>query len=210
MRLFSLAATLGIATLSIASMVACGGAPSSNNPGDPATDDGAAEEIKSAVIDEGDNNKTIPVALGKAFTIALSDNASTGYVWSVKSVDKTLGQPKISQIPGDSSRPGASGLKKFTWSTKSPLDLVGTHKIVLEHARPFGSSPSTLFTVTIDIKDNAQSASCGGLVGGQCGRDAYCDFSINAHCGAGDQTGKMRCEAPVLPRCRDAGLRLRR
>jgi len=205
MRFVSLVA---VTTFAIASLVACGGSSSAEDPaaGDPATDDGAGEEIKAAVIDEGDADKTIPIALGRSFTIALSDNASTGFVWSVKSVDKTLGQPKISQIAGDSHKPGAPGLKKFTWSTKSPLDLVGKHTIVLEHARSFSKEGITLFTVTVDIKDTASAATCGGLIGKLCGAGSYCDFSAKAHCGIADQTGKCDdkpqfCPAVILPVC---------
>jgi predicted secreted protein len=207
MRILTLLAVAALSTLSFAS-VACTGetADAPSTSGDPATDDGAAEEVKAAVIDESSNGKTVSVSLGKSFTIALSDNASTGYVWSVKSVDKTIGAPKESTVPGDVHRPGSSGLKKFTWSTKSPLDLVGKHVITLQHARGFGSSPITLFTVTIDIKDIASNPMCGGLIGKTCGAGSYCDYAAAASCGAGDQTGKCDtkpqfCPALVLPVC---------
>ncbi len=211
MRFVSLFAVLGIAALSTASIVACGG-ESSESPttsGDPATDDGAAEEIKASVIDESMNGKTVPVVLGKSFTIALSDNASTGYTWSVKSVDKDLGAPKQTNVPGDSSKPGSSGLKKFTWSTKSPLDLVGSHEISLVLQRPWAetSPPAKVFTVTINIIDSKASETCGGLIGKTCGSaTSYCDYAIAASCGAGDQTGKCQakpqiCPALVLPVC---------
>ena len=206
MRFASLVSTLGFAAFSIVSFVACGGAASEEPTETPATDDGEAEEIKAAVIDESDDGKTIPISLGRSFTVAVSDNASTGYVWSVKSVDRTLGQPKITQIAGDASRPGAAGLKKFTWSTKSPLDLVGKHTIVLLHARAFGNSPSTTLTVTVDIKGTATAATCGGIIGKTCGADTYCDFAASTHCGAGDQMGKCDakpqfCPAVILPVC---------
>jgi predicted secreted protein len=210
MRFVSFAALVGIAALSTASLVACAATSADDPtaaPADPVTDDGASEEIKAAVIDESFAGKTVPVTLGKTFTIALSDNASTGYVWSVKSVDKTLGAPKETNVPGDASRPGASGLKKFTWSTKSPLDLVGKHTIVLLHSRAFGSSPSSTFTVTIEIKDNKAASFCGGLIGKTCGAaDSYCDYAIAASCGAGDQTGKCDakpqfCPAVIIPVC---------
>jgi len=211
MRFSSLVAVLGIAALSTASIVACGGTSSDdpNASATPATDDGAAEEIKAAVIDESMDGKTVPVALGKSFTIALSDNASTGYLWSVKSVDKDLGAPKETTVPGDVSKPGASGLKKFTWSTKSPLGLVGKHTITLDLNRPWSetSPPAKTFTVTINITDSAAAATCGGLIGKSCGSaDSYCDYAIAASCGAGDQTGKCDakpqfCPALVLPVC---------
>ena len=206
MRFTSLVSTLGLAAFTIVSFVACGGAASEEPTETPATDDGEAEEIKAAVIDESDDGKTIPISLGRSFTVAVSDNASTGYVWSVQSVDRTLGQPKITQIAGDASHPGAAGLKKFTWSTKSPLDLVGKHTIVLLHARASGNSPSTTLTVTVDIKGTATAATCGGIIGKTCGADAYCDFAASTHCGAGDQMGKCEakpqfCPAVILPVC---------
>ncbi len=207
MRIQTFLAVVALSTLSVAS-VACTG-DTSDEPaagGDPTTADGAAEEVKAAVIDESSNGKTVSVTLGRSFTIALSDNASTGYVWSVKSVDKTIGAPKESNIPGDVHRPGAPGLKKFTWSTKSPLNLVGKHVIVLQHARAFGSSPVSLFTVTVDIKDLAANPICGGLLGRTCGADTYCDYPAAASCGAGDQTGKCEakpqfCPAVIIPVC---------
>jgi predicted secreted protein len=207
MRILSVLAILAVSTLSVAS-VACTG-DTSEEPaagGDATTDDGAAEEVKAAVIDESSNGKTVSVPLGKSFTIALADNASTGYVWSVKSVDKTIGAPKETNVPGDVHRPGAPGLKKFTWSTKSPLNLVGKHVITLQHARAFGSSPVSLFTVTIDIKDIASSPICGGLLGRTCGAGSYCDYAAAASCGAGDQTGKCEdkpqfCPAVIIPVC---------
>lgn len=207
MRILSILALLSVSSLAVAS-VACSGA-SADEPGtsEPATDDGEAEEVKAAVIDESSNNKTVSVPLGKSFTIALSDNASTGYVWSVKSVDRTIGQPKVTSIPGDAHRPGASGIKKFTWSTKSPLDLVGKHVIVLQHARSFGSSPVSLFTVTIDIKGAvSKPASCGGIAGLSCAAGSYCDYPATASCGAADQMGTCEtkpdfCPAVILPVC---------
>jgi predicted secreted protein len=205
MRLLSIFA---VATLSIASLVACSATTSEEDPaGEVETEDGEAAEIKAAVFDEGDNNKTVSVTLGRSFAIALSDNASTGFQWNVKSVDRTIGQPKVTQVPGDSDRPGSAGLKKFTWATKSPLDLVGKHTIVLEHARSFSKAGATTFTITIDIKKPAPSATtCGGLIGKQCGADSYCDFTAKARCGIADQTGKCDerpqfCAAVILPVC---------
>jgi len=211
MRFVSLVAVLGIAALSTASMIACGGtsADEPTTSGDPATDDGAAEEIKAAVIDESMSGKTVPVTLGKSFTIALSENASTGYQWSVKSVDKDLGAPKSTNVPGDTSKPGSPGLHKFTWSTKSPLDLVGSHAITLVLQRPWAetSPPAKTFKVPINVIDSKAVETCGGLIGKTCGSaKSFCDYAIAASCGAGDQTGKCEakpeiCPALVLPVC---------
>jgi hypothetical protein len=42
-------------------------------------------------------------------------------------------------------------------------------------------------------------ATCGGLRGSQCPSDQYCDFSLAAQCGAGDQTGNCKAKAVVCP-----------
>lgn len=204
-RLFSIA----LASSSVIALAALSGCASetSDASSDPAvTDDGANEELKAAVIDETENNKTVPVNLGRSFTIALSQNASTGYSWSVKSVDKTIGQPKITTVAGDTSKPGASGLKKFTWSTKSALDLVGQHTIVLVHQRGSDTSTASTFTVTVDIKDTSKAKICGGFAGLGCDSTSYCDYDSKAACGAGDQSGTCLakpdfCPAIVLPVC---------
>jgi predicted secreted protein len=209
MRFLTLVTLAALSAISVAA-TGCSGADASAEPttGDPATSDGASDEVKAAVIDESSDGKTVSVALGKSFTIALSDNsASTGYEWSVKSVDKTLGAPKESYVAGDVHTPGSPGLKKFTWSTKSPLNMVGSHVIELQRARAFGNSPpAATFKVTIDIKDISSAPTCGGLIGKTCGATSYCNFTAAAGCGMGDQTGKCDakpdlCPALVLPVC---------
>jgi predicted secreted protein len=202
MRLASLVTILGLTTFTVLPVVACGGT-SADDPStsDPATADGSDEEVKAAVIGEESNGKTVDVSLGRSFTIALSDNASTGYTWSVKSVDKTLGQPKVTTIPGDVSRPGASGTKKFTWSTKSPLDLVGDHDITLILQRPWAetSPPAKTFTVKINITDLAKAATCGGIIGQTCGKGTYCEYTAKQSCGAADQQGKCQTKPEFCP-----------
>jgi predicted secreted protein len=210
MRFLSLAAVAGIAALSVASMVGCA-APTDEPaaPADPATSDGAAEEVKALVIDESSNNKTVKVALGRSFTIALADNgASTGYTWNVKSVDRTIGQPKVATVPGNPKAPGSAGLKKFTWSTKSPLDLAGKHVITLENQRPWAetSPPAATFKVTINIESPVTPAMCGGIAGLSCAKGQYCEFAAAASCGGGDQSGTCNalpelCPMVVMPVC---------
>jgi predicted secreted protein len=202
MRLASLLSLLAVSTFTVFSVVACGGTDA-EEPGtsDPATADGSDEEVKAAVIGEESNGKTVDVALGRSFTIALSSNASTGYSWSVKSVDKTIGQPKMSTIPGDVSRPGAAGTQKFTWSTKSPLDLVGKHEITLVYQRPWAetSPPAKTFKVTINISDVTKAKTCGGLIGASCGKGDYCEYSASQSCGMADQMGKCQTQPQFCP-----------
>jgi predicted secreted protein len=202
MRIASLIAVLGLTTFTVLPLVACGGA-ADDPAGDPPTStaDGSDEEVKAAVIGEESNGKTIEVALGRSFTIALSENASTGYTWSVQSVDRTIGQPKITTIPGDAKRPGSAGTKKFTWSTKSPLDLVGEHTITLVKQRPWAetSPPAATFEVTIDITDVAKTPVCGGLIGATCAKGLYCEYGAKQACGMADQQGKCQTRPEFCP-----------
>jgi predicted secreted protein len=207
--LLSLVALLSLVTAASTSTLACGGAPEDSiGTGDPATADGSDEEIKAAVFGQEDSGKTVQVTLGRSFTIALSENASTGYSWKVSSVDRSLGYPKETMIPGDVSRPGNPGTKKFTWTTKSPLDLVGKHDITIIKIRPWQETapPAETFKITVEIIDSAKASTCGGLIAKACGTGSYCEFSAKAACGMGDQTGTCQtkpqfCPAVIMPVC---------
>lgn len=200
MRTISLATSLALAALALGP-IACSAETTDDGSSEPATNDGAAEEVKAQVIGESDNGKTVTVALGRSFTIALPENASTGYTWRVKAVDRSLGYPKERTLPGDASRPGSSGVKKFTWSTKSPLSLAGQHHIVLELQRPWAETtpPAKTFEITVDIKDVASSPKCGGIAGLRCAADAYCEFSASQRCGAADQMGQCQTKPQFCP-----------
>jgi predicted secreted protein len=206
----SIAALLSLVTVASASTIACGGAPDESvTAGDPATSDGADEEIKAAVFGDADNGKTVQVVSGRSFTIALADNgASTGYAWKVTAVDRSLGYPKESTIPGDVSRPGSPGTKKFTWKTKSPLDLLGQHKITIAKVRPWQETapPAATYELTVEIVDGTKASTCGGLIGKACASGSYCEFSAKASCGIADQTGTCQtkpqmCPMVVMPVC---------
>lgn len=205
MRLLSLVASIGILTLSVGSLAACSADTASEDPvEDPATED----ELKAAVITEKDDNKTISVAQGKSFTIALKDTPSTGFEWSVKSVDRSLGAPKVSATAPNPNVPGSAGLKKFTWATKSPVnDLVGKHLIELESKRSFGVARGIIFRVTVDIKAAGPGIGfCGGFAGATCGANEYCNYPATASCGMADQTGNCApkpqfCTAQIQKVC---------
>jgi predicted secreted protein len=199
MRLPSILTVLGL-SLSVAG-VACT-APSADDASqaDPQTSDGAEQEVKAAVFGESDNGKTVSVVSGRSFTIALPQNASTGYVWKVTSVDRSLGYPKESTVPGNPARPGDAGMKKFTWKTKSPFSLVGKHSIKIEQIRPSDTPPvpAATFSLTVDITDAALAAMCGGLLGKSCAAGQYCEYTAEQACGAGDQSGTCQPTGPGI------------
>jgi predicted secreted protein len=186
---------------------ACGGSSSSSD-GSPAVADGSNEEVKAQVFGEESNGKTVEIVQGQSFAIGLDENASTGYSWQVKAVDKTLGSPTKTTIPPDTNKPGASGVAKFTFSTKSPLVKVGdSYKIDLDLARPWAETvpPAKTFEMTVKIIADA-GAMCGGIAGLKCGGSQYCDYAVSGRCGLGDASGKCRpkptaCTREFIPVC---------
>lgn len=194
-------------------LAACAADTDAEQADPAAVDEGTDEQdVTARVIGEESNNKTVEVQLGRPFTIALADNAaSSGYRWKVKSVDRTIGAPKESYAAPPKNGPiGASGTRKFTWKTKSPLNLVGKHKITFELQRPWAetSPPARTFTVTINITDPGPTvANCGGLAGFQCKTpNTYCQYAASQMCGAADQMGTCQikpdaCTAQYLPVC---------
>lgn len=210
MRLASVFAVLASLVVTSASLMACTSAGE-----DPALDDEAAtadgedEELRAAVFDESDRGTTVQVKLGRSFKIALESNASTGYQWKVVSVDRTLGQPKATTIAGDPSRPGSPGKQLFTWSTKSPLDLVGKHTITLWKVRSWQpNAPADTFTLVVDVVDPSATPTntCGGLAGKACGASELCDYTARQKCGIADQMGTCEprpraCIALYQPVC---------
>ncbi len=205
MRL-SLLALASLVAVTASTAIACAGSTDESvSSGDSTTADGSDEEIKAAVFGEEDNGKTVQVVSGRSFTIALSENASTGYTWNLGAVDSALGTPKVTTIPGDVSKPGSPGLKKFTFGAKAP---VGSYKITIENIRPWAetSPPAKTFEITVAIVDGTQASTCGGLMGKTCGAGNYCEFTAKQACGAGDQMGTCQtkpqmCPMVVMPVC---------
>ncbi len=182
------------------SAVACS---AETEPEAASNDDTDEQDIKAQVIGEESNGKTVEVQLGRSFTIALAENPTTGYRWRVASVDRTIGQPKDAYTPGGApGQVGSGGTRKFTWKTKSPLNLAGKHEISLELQRPWAETapPAKTFKVTIDIKDtSATAAKCGGLAGFRCGAGTYCEYEPAQRCGKGDQMGACQTRPQFCP-----------
>ncbi len=186
---------LGLVALSLTA-VACGSSASSDSSQPADTADGSDQEVKAAVIGEESNGKTVSVTAGRSFTVALEDNgASTGYSWVVKD-DGGFGKAKESSIPGDVSRPGSPGTKKFTWSANA----AGTHTITIEKVRPWAETtpPADTFKVTIDVVDASKVATCGGFAGLTCkSAGTFCNYGVA--CGEADKGGSCDAKPDFCP-----------
>ena len=193
----SLVALFGLLVAVSGSLTACA---SSSDEGQALSDtsDGASEELKAAVIGDAQDKTTVDVQLGRSFTIALSSNASTGYLWSVKNAG-TLKDPKASTVAGDPSRAGSPGIQKFVFSTKAVAP--GLHNITLEYKRASASSssPNKTFTVTVNVVEPSPAKACGGSSGLVCGPDEYCEFDAKTACGSTGRAGSCATRGRFCP-----------
>lgn len=111
---------------------------------------GDAKDVVLTVKDpKAQPDMSIKAAPGGSVTVFLPDYPGT--VWSVTTVDKTLGKPKEEVIPGFA--PGTSG-HQFKWTTSGPLIKSGEkHKVELGNKKvgDKNGKPTGTFTLTIEI-----------------------------------------------------------
>ncbi len=123
-------------------------APSSSSGSSMITGD--AKDVVLTVKDpKAQPDMSIKAAPGGSVTVFLPDYPGT--VWSVTTVDKTLGKPKEEVIPGFA--PGTSG-HQFKWTTSGPLVKSGEkHKVELGNKKvgDKNGKPTGTFTLTIEI-----------------------------------------------------------
>ena len=111
---------------------------------------GDAKDVVLTVKDpKAQPDKTIKAAPGGSVTVFLPDFPGT--VWSVTTVDKTLGKAKEEVIPGFA--PGTSG-HQFKWTTSGPLiKSGGKHRVELGNKKvgDKNGKPTETFVLTIEI-----------------------------------------------------------
>src|SRR5687768_1448233 len=104
-RMRILPSALAALLLVSGSLLACSTASEDDNiaSGEEAS---AEDELKSLVLTEADNGRTITVPEGQNVVVKLASNPSTGYEWSVASTDRTFGYPYYKRfLPASSDGP---------------------------------------------------------------------------------------------------------
>jgi inhibitor of cysteine peptidase len=107
---------------------------------------GGAKQITKA-----DVGKTIEVAKGSNLEVALDGNPTTGFTWSVKTVDanilKQAGEPTFK---ADSGAMGAGGKQTFVFNTVN----AGQTALLMEYSRSWetGVPAAETFMVTVVVK----------------------------------------------------------
>ena len=116
-----------------------------------------AEEKKAddtLVITKESDGKTVALAEGHAAVIALKGNPTTGYLWSVASVEgKAVAKDGDVQYVADKVKPGIVG-SGGRFQARFVAKETGKATIVMHYKRPFEKDkpPVETFKVTIEVK----------------------------------------------------------
>ncbi|HYY10517.1 MAG TPA: protease inhibitor I42 family protein, partial [Kineosporiaceae bacterium] len=93
--------------------------------------------------------EVVVVRVGDVLAVELSENATTGYVWTVQDVpDELVALPD--EVPGDltSLRAGAALGRVLRFGAGRP----GTAHLVLRHARAWEDAPLDVLTVPVRVE----------------------------------------------------------
>jgi inhibitor of cysteine peptidase len=112
--------------------------------------DAAPENVY--VADEADNGQTVNMAVGDVLQIMLSENPTTGYVWSIVTNDESV--LRLSDEPAyeaESDLIGAGGTRTFLFDAVGP----GTSQLSLVNARQQETAvePAATFELTVQVVD---------------------------------------------------------
>jgi inhibitor of cysteine peptidase len=154
-----LSVLLALATFAVAlTPIACA-SPTDDDPVSSPSEEGDAEdELKSLSVTDDDNGKTVTITKGQSLLLKLQSNPTTGYKWAVASTDRTFGYPASETfLKNGDGAVGSGGIQRFTWKTKSPLDMVGSHKVKLEYKRSWETNvaPAKTFNFTVKVVDGS-------------------------------------------------------
>jgi inhibitor of cysteine peptidase len=148
---------LALAALAVAlTPIACA-SPTEDDPVSSPSEEGDAEdELRSLSVTDADNGKTVTITKGQGLLLKLQSNPTTGYKWAVSSTDRTFGYPSSETfLKNSDGAVGSGGIQRFKWTTNSPLDMVGSHKVTLEYKRSWETNvaPAKTFTFTVKVVD---------------------------------------------------------
>jgi len=75
--------------------------------------------VADYVFSEKDNGASAQVQRGAKITIQLKENPTTGYRWTISSIDEVLLEPEGDEfLPPDQATPGAGGQHRFFFRAK--------------------------------------------------------------------------------------------
>jgi inhibitor of cysteine peptidase len=109
---------------------------------------------KPAGLTEVDNGRTIEISKGASLSITLQSNPSTGYAWTVATIDSTIlqqqGDKVYQQGNTDPNVVGAGGTETFTFKGLTAAQT--TLQLIYSRVWETDVAPLQTFEITIIVK----------------------------------------------------------
>jgi len=105
--------------------------------------------VTEYIFGEKDNGALVEVRRGAKITIELNENPTTGYRWTISSIDEVFLVPEDDAfLPPDQKGPGAGGLRKFFFRAKG----AGSTALTLINKRAWQSDDQAVGTFKLAIR----------------------------------------------------------
>jgi inhibitor of cysteine peptidase len=76
--------------------------------------------VAEHIFSQKDNGASVEVQCGAKITIELKENPTTGYRWTISSIDEVFLEPEGDEfLLPDQATPGAGGLRRFFFRAKA-------------------------------------------------------------------------------------------
>ena len=101
------------------------------------------------IFDEKDNGASVQVERGAKITIELKENPTTGYRWTISSIDEAFLVPAGDDfVPPDQKSRGAGGLRRFFFRAKG----AGSTALTLINKRAWQRDDQAVGTFNLTIR----------------------------------------------------------
>jgi inhibitor of cysteine peptidase len=135
-----------VTVVALALLAGCGSESTAGGDADGTTTTSGAATPETFTPKDGD---TLDVAAGSQFVVALESNPTTGYEWTVASIDGAATMVKSQYVAPKGNAMGAAGTQRLTFAAGP----AGTSTVHLVYARSFApDEPGQQLTFTVDAQ----------------------------------------------------------
>lgn len=103
---------------------------------------------KAVVLTERDHDRTVDLHVGEALSVALPENATTGYRWAIEWADSQLIEPRAAQPRYPANAIGSGGEVEWSFLAKAQ----GTTSIILKQWRHWEGEASIVKRFRIQLR----------------------------------------------------------
>jgi inhibitor of cysteine peptidase len=105
--------------------------------------------VADVVFSEKDNGALVEVTLGSKVTVELDENPTTGYQWTIDSVDEVFLVPEGDAfLVGEQMGLGAGGVRRLFFRAKG----AGSSSLSLTYKRPWQSDAEVIGTFKLAVR----------------------------------------------------------